>query len=547
MLSLGAAAQDLVTRQERFSRADTLRGSNTPERAWWDVRRYDLTIVPDFMDKYTKGTSRITYQVIGEGSGKMQLDLKPPLKIDSVVLASDGSRRPVEHAGGDIWYVGLPPQPDGAADRVDVYFSGNPHIAIRPPWDGGWTFSRDSLDNPWMTVCCQGLGASVWFPCKDHQSDEPDDGASLTMVVPDTLQAVGNGRLVERIDNHDGTMAYTWEVTNPINNYCMIPYIGKYASINDTYIGEKGKLDLQFWPLQLHKAQAERYFPEQAKKVLRAFEYWFGPYPFYEDSYKLVEADNTGMEHQSNIGYGNFYAFGYRGRDASGTGYGLLSDFIIVHESAHEWWGNSITTNDLADMWVHESFANYAEALYVEYHWGIGAGNDYVYGVRRGIRNDKPIVPPFGVNAQGSGDMYPKGGNMLHTIRHSMADDTLFREILRGLQREHAHQTIDGEQLIAYFCDKTGYDYRNVFAQYLTTVQIPEFRFYFEDNRLFYKWQHCIDGFNLPIALTDYGSASFKLFPTATWQSVVLTDAQKELVTVKQLEYLYYISAVEGR
>ncbi|MBK1438702.1 M1 family metallopeptidase [Parapedobacter sp. ISTM3] len=547
MLSLAVTAQELVSRQERFSRADTLRGSNTPERAWWDVRRYDLTIVPDFEDKYTAGTNRMTYQVVDSGTGRMQLDLKPPLKIDSVVLASDGSKRPVEYAGGDIWYVDLPLQQAGTTDRVNVYFSGNPHIAIRPPWDGGWTFSRDSLDNPWMTVCCQGLGASVWFPCKDHQSDEPDDGASLTMVVPDTLQAVGNGRLVERIDNHDGTMAYTWEVTNPINNYCMIPYIGKYASINDTYIGEKGKLDLQFWPLQLHKAQAERYFPEQAKKVLRAFEYWFGPYPFYEDSYKLVEADNTGMEHQSNIGYGNFYAFGYRGRDASGTGYGLLSDFIIVHESAHEWWGNSITTNDLADMWVHESFANYAEALYVEYHWGIGAGNDYVYGVRRGIRNDKPIVPPFGVNAQGSGDMYPKGGNMLHTIRHSMADDTLFREILRGLQREHAHQTIDGEQLIAYFCDKTGYDYRNVFAQYLTTVQIPEFRFYFEDNRLFYKWQHCIDGFNLPIALTDYGSASFKLFPTATWQSVVLTDAQKELVTVKQLEYLYYISAVEGR
>lgn len=547
VLALNASAQRLVTRQERFSRADTLRGSNTPERAWWDVQRYDLTIVPEFLAKYTKGNNLITYQVVGKGTGKMQLDLKPPLKIDSVILVSDGSKRSTEHVSGDIWYVNLPLQQEGAIDQVNVYFSGNPHIAIRPPWDGGWTFSRDSLDNPWMTVCCQGLGASVWFPCKDHQSDEPDRGATLTMVVPDTLQAVGNGRLIKKVDGHDGTMSYTWEVKNPINNYCIIPYIGKYASVSDTYIGESGKLDLQFWPLDLHREQAKTYFPEQAKKVLRAFEYWYGPYPFYEDSYKIVEADNTGMEHQSNIGYGNFYAFGYRGRDASGTGYGLLSDFIIVHESAHEWWGNSITTNDLADMWVHESFANYSEALYAEYHWGIGAGNDYVYGVRRGIRNDKPIVPPFGVNAQGSGDMYPKGGNMLHTIRHSLANDTLFRELLRGLQRDYYHQTIDGMQLIAYFCDNTGYDYSKVFEQYLNTVQIPEFCFYFEGNKLCYKWKNCIKGFNLPIALSDYNTVSLKLFPTETWQSVTLTIAQKELVTAKQLEYLYYISAVEGK
>ena len=197
-------------------------------------------------------------------------------------------------------------------------------------------------------------------------------------------------------------------------------------------------------------------------------------------------------------------------------------------------------------MWVHESFANYAEALYAEYHWGIGAGNDYVFGVRRGIRNDKPIVPAFGVNAQGSGDMYPKGGNMLHTIRHSIANDTLFREILRGLQRDFANQTIDGTQLIDYFCDKTDYDYRNVFAQYLTTVQIPQLRFYFEGDQLFYKWENCIEGFNLPIARSDLRTASLKIFPTEEWQSVALTPEQKALVTAKELEYLYYISAIEA-
>ena len=547
VLALSASAQEQDSKQEEFSLADTLRGSITPERAWWDVQRYDLTIVPEFTDKYTHGTNAISYKVVENGTGKMQLDLKPPLRIDSVVLTSDGSKRAVEHAGGDVWYVDMPKQTKGTTDQVTVHFSGNPHIAVRPPWDGGWTFSNDPANNPWMTVCCQGLGASVWYPCKDHQSDEPDNGATLTMIVPDSLQAVGSGRLVKRNDNHNGTMSYTWEVINPISNYCIIPYIGKYASFNDTYIGEKGTLDLQFWPLDVHQEEAKVYFPEQTKKMLQAFEYWFGPYPFYEDSYKLVEADNTGMEHQSNIGYGNYYAFGYRGRDASGTGYGLLSDFIIIHESAHEWWGNSITSNDLADMWVHESFANYAEALYAEYHWGIKAGNDYVFGVRRGIGNDKPIVPPFGVNAQGSGDMYPKGGNMLHTIRHSMANDTLFREILRGLQRDFYHQTIDGKQLIEYFCEKAGYDYRNVFAQYLTTVQIPQFRFYFEGNKLFYKWENCIDGFNLPIFLGDRQPESLKIFPTADWQSVDVTDGQKALVTASDVEYLYYVSAVEGQ
>ena len=289
-------------------------------------------------------------------------------------------------------------------------------------------------DRPWMSVACQGLGASVWYPCKDHQSDEPDNGASLSIIVPDTLVAVGNGRLKNKISNNNGTTTYTWEVKDPINNYNIIPYIGKYVNWSDTLQGEKGTLDLSYWVLDYNLEKAKKQF-EQVKPMLRCFEYWFGPYPFYEDGYKLVESPHLGMEHQSAVAYGNGYQNGYRGMDLSGSGWGIKWDFIIVHESAHEWFANNITTKDIADMWVHESFANYSETLYTEWLFGKEAGNEYNYGIRRRIENDRPIIGPYGVNKEGSGDMYYKGGNMLQTIRHAINDDEKFRNILRGLNQ----------------------------------------------------------------------------------------------------------------
>lgn len=365
------ANAQLGVNKEKFTHADTLRGRLNPDRTWWDVLRYDIEVKPDYDSKTIKGKVIIAFKVLNAIKNPvMQIDLQEPLVIDSFKInpASLPSlikkdplqsirKNPLKRIGNAylLDFNGIDFTSEN--EYVELYYHGTPREAIRPPWDGGWIWKKDAQGRPWMSVACQGLGASVWYPCKDHQSDEPDSGASLSIIVPDTLVAVGNGRLKNKTDNNDGTATYTWEVKDPINNYNIIPYIGKYVNWSDTFQGEKGKLDLNYWVLDYNLDKAKKEF-EQVKPMLRCFEHWFGPYPFYEDGYKLVESPHLGMEHQSAVAYGNGYQNGYRGMDLSGSGWGLKWDFIIVHESAHEWFGNNITSKDLADMWVHEGFAN---------------------------------------------------------------------------------------------------------------------------------------------------------------------------------------------
>lgn len=537
MFFIGAKAQ----KEKIYTHADTLRGSINSERSWWDVLRYDIAVKPDFQKRYTSGYNTITYKVIGKNHPNvMQIDLMEPLKIDSIIYDDKDNLSYTRE--GSVFHVQTKKQEQNTEHKIQIFFSGNPHVAVRPPWDGGWTFIKDDKGRPLMTVTCQGLGASVWYPNKDHQSDEPDNGASLKMTVPNDLTAVANGRLKEKVDNKNGTTSYTWYVVNPISNYTIIPYIGHYEHFNGTYPGLKGDLDLNYWVLDYNLEKAKKYFPSEVKKMLESFEYWFGPYPFYEDGYKLVETEHTGMEHQSAVAYGNHYAGGYRGRDASGTGIGELWDFIIVHESGHEWFGNNITSNDLADMYLHESFTNYSETLYTDYQYGEEAANDYNFGIRGGIKNDKPIIAPYGVNAQGSGDMYPKGGNMLHTIRHSIDNDKLFRNILAGINSEFYHQTVDGSQVLNYISERAGFDYSKVFDQYLKTTQIPELDVYRnpEGKTIQFKWTNCLEGFNLPLVLKG-DSEKIKIYPTVEWQSVEVDQKQQYLFDPLRIEKMYYV------
>ena len=537
---IGTAQQKNTTKT--FTRADTLRGSITAGRAWWDILRYDLTIKPDYNNKSTEGKNSISYKVIStKNASSLQLDLQAPLVIDSVILNAKTSVTFTKN--GNAWFVKMPVQQKGSVHTLDVYYSGKLHEAIRAPWDGGWTFTKDSLGRPWMTVTCQGLGASIWYPCKDHQSDEPDNGASLTMIVPDTLVAIANGRLQSKKMNGDGTATYKWAVVNPISNYCLIPYIGKYANFSEVYNGEKGKLDLNYWVLDYNLEKAKEYMPDQVHKMLKSFEHWFGPYPFYEDGYQLIETSHTGMEHQSAVSYGNWYRPGYRDRDLSGTGWGMKFDFIIIHESGHEWFGNNITTKDLADMWVHEGFTNYSETLFVDYIFGTNAANEYNYGIRRGISNDKPIIPPYGVNAQGSGDMYPKGGNLLHSIRHSINNDERFRQILRGLNKTFYHKTVTTQQVEKYISANAGFDYSKVFDQYLRTTQIPVLEFYFNENKskVSYRYTNCMKGFNLPLSLISK-EATVKIVPSQKWNTLNLAGDQADLFTEEAIKKMYYIT-----
>ncbi|TDH26603.1 M1 family peptidase [Segetibacter sp. 3557_3] len=545
ILAANICSAQVAGKKKVFTRADTLRGTITPERAWWNVLRYDITVKPDYLAKATTGKNSITYKVTSDSyPAFMQVDLQEPLHIDSVLF--NGGRKLEFKKDGDVWHVQAPKQQKGSENRVDVYFSGNPHEAIRAPWDGGWTFTKDSLGRPWMTVTCQGLGASIWYPCKDHQSDEPDNGASLTMIVPDTLVAIANGRLQSKQVNSDGTATYKWAVVNPISNYCIIPYIGKYANWKEVYKGEKGNLDINYWVLDYNLDLAKSYMPPEVHNMFNSFEHWFGPYPFYEDGYQLIETSHTGMEHQSAVSYGNHYKPGYRGRDGSGTGWGMKWDFIIIHESGHEWFGNNITTNDLADMWVHEGFTNYSETLFIDRIFGVDAANAYNAGIRRGIRNDRPVIPNYNVNDQGSGDMYPKPSNMLHSIRHGLNNDEKFRQILRGLNKTFYHQTVTSAQVEDYISKQAGFNYSKVYDQYLRTIQIPKFDFYFSNDgkKVFYRYSNCVKGFNLPLQLNGTGAA-LRIVPTDEWKNQAVNTQQKALFEKAAIEKMYYVTAGE--
>jgi len=499
-----------------FTRADSLRGSlNSPQRAWWDVTFYDLHVAVSPSDSSIRGSNRITYRVIAPAK-ELQVDLMVPLVVDSMV--QDGQAVRWRRDGNTFFATLAAPQNAGASKTLAVYYHGKPQPAKRPPWDGGASWKRDSLGATWVVTTDQGMGASVWWPNKDTQADEPDS-MRVAITVPDPLLDVSNGRLRRVSNNGDGTTTYEWFVVNPINNYAIALAIGTYDHWSELYRGERGTLTMDFWPLAYHMDAARRQWA-QARPMLQCFEHWFGPYPWYEDGYKLIEVSNNGMEHQSAVAYGNGFANGYRGRDASGTGFGMKWDFIIVHESAHEWFGNNITTKDLADMWVHESFANYAEALYTECLFGKQAGAEYAVGVRRGIRNDRPIVPTaYGVNAQGSGDMYPKGGTMLHAIRQIVNDDEKWRGILRGLNRTFWHQTVMGSQIQVYISREAGTDLSKVFEQYLTTTKIPVLEYTVDGGSVKFRWANVVPGFDMPLKVRLAGDAYEWVRPTERWQT----------------------------
>jgi aminopeptidase N len=352
-----------------FSKEDTLWGSNTAYRSWWDVTHYAVSVKPDYKEKAISGNSVITYKTISDSLPFiMQVDLQDPLQVDSVLV--DRTKFSNYKKEKNRWMLSLSNQQKNTEHTIQLFYHGKPKVAVNPPWDGGFVWKKDSLGNPWMSVACQGSGASVWFPCKDIQSEEPENGASLTMTVPDTLMAIGNGKLIGEWKSGAGWMSYSWQVTNIINSYDIIPYIGKYTHLKDSVIGENGKLMTDYWVLNYHVQKAQQHLRPNVIKTLKCLEHWFGPYPFYDDTYKIVEAPYLGMEHQSNVAYGNRYLNGYAGKDLSNTGWGLKWDFIVVHETAHEWFGNSVTALDVADNWIHEGFASYAEVLFTECEFG---------------------------------------------------------------------------------------------------------------------------------------------------------------------------------
>ena len=507
-------AQGIFDDKLPTSRQDTLRGSITPERAWWDLTYYHLDIKVEPDKKYISGSNTVGYKVL-ESNKVLQIDLQKPMNITSITSKNKELKFTRE---GNAYFVELrKKQKKGDVNYIKINYEGFPKEAIRAPWDGGLSWKKDENDNHFIATSCQGLGASVWWPNKDHMYDEVDS-MLISVNVPKNLTNVSNGRLKKITELDDDTRTFDWFVTNPINNYGVNINIGDYVNFSEVYKGEKGDLDIDNYVLSYNLEKAKEQF-KQVPMMIEAFEHWFGPYPFYEDSFKMVEVPYLGMEHQSSITYGNKFQNGYLGRDLSGSGWGLKFDYIIIHEGGHEWFANNITYKDVADMWVHEGFTCYSENLYVDYFFGKEASAEYVIGTRRGISNKKPIIGQYDVNREGSGDMYSKGANLLHTIRQLTNNDELWRQTLRGLNEEFYHSTVTTREIEEYISNSIKIDLSRIFDQYLRDYRIPVFEYDINNGVLSYRWNDVIEGFDMPIEVKIDGETKL-LKPTNKFQKL---------------------------
>ncbi|MBQ4822727.1 M1 family metallopeptidase [Aquimarina sp. MMG016] len=499
--------------EKQFTLQDTLRGSITPEREWWDLTYYHLDIAVHPDKKTIAGKNTIQYKVL-KNHKVMQIDLQPPLKIEKVL--QDGKELNVNSEGNAHFITLQKPQKKDEINTVEVYYSGKPKPAKKAPWDGGISWKKDENGKHFVASSCQGLGASVWWPNKDHMYDEVDS-MLVSVNVPKDLMNVSNGRLRKVEEKNNDTKTYHWFVSNPINNYGVNINIGDYVHFGEQYEGEKGTLDMDYYVLKYNLDKAKKQFKD-APKMMKAFEHWFGPYPFYEDSFKLVEVPYLGMEHQSSVTYGNGYVNGYRGFDLSGSGWGMKFDFIIIHEAGHEWFANNITYKDAADMWIHEGFTAYSENLFLDYYYGKKAASEYVIGTRQGIQNDRPIIGIYDVNHEGSGDMYYKGANMLHTLRQLIEDDEKWRSILKGMNKDFYHQTVTTKQIEDYISKHSRIDLTEFFNQYLRDTRIPTLEYSFKNGKLKYRYTNIIEKFDAPVRILIDDKAEW-IQPNAEWQT----------------------------
>ncbi len=523
-----------VVSQETTTRKDTLQGGLRTERTCYDVLRYDLNIKINIEEKSIVGYNDISFKVVSN-TKKIQVDLFENMQVDSIVFHSKKLEYKREF---NAVFIDFPTNLNsGNEEKIRFYYSGKPIIAKNAPWDGGFIFTKDKQGKPWVAVACQGTGASLWYPVKDSQSDEPDNGETIKVAVPSGLMNVSNGRLIGSEDLKNGYTRWDWEVKNPINTYDITVNIADFAHIHDNL----DDLDLDYYVLKENEVKAKSHF-EEAKLMLTCFQSKFGAYPFKEDGYKLVETPYLGMEHQSAVAYGNKYKNGYLGSDLSGTGIGLLFDYITIHESGHEWFGNSITSKDIADMWIHEGFTMYTEVVYLECQFGAEKAQKYMNGMKQNVQNDEPIIGPFGVNKEGSGDMYYKGALLLNTLRHVINNDDLWWKLLLNYSNTFRHKIIDTATVINFFNNESGMDLTSIFNQYLRYITIPELFIRINKNKLEYRWNASESNFNMPIDLKVNGK-QIRIQPTL--KSQISNIKIKSLEEVEVLTNDFYINVIK--
>lgn len=495
---------------QETTRRDTLMGGLRFERTCFDVLRYNIDVQVTPKTKKIQGFNEIIFKVVAN-TQKIQIDLFENMVLDSIVWNTKKLTFKREY---DAVFVKFPSELVKESNQsIKVYYKGNPIIAKNAPWDGGFVFSTDSNKKPFIGVAVQGTGASLWCPVKDSQSDEPDNGVSIKVAVPNGLMNVSNGRFVGSENLNNGYTRWDWEVKNPINTYNITLNVGDYVHIHDTHNG----LDLDYYVLRENKEKATKHFADDVKPMLDCFQSKFGKYPFWEDGYKLVESPYLGMEHQSAVAYGNKYKKGYLGTDTSGTGIGMKFDFITIHETGHEWFGNSITSKDIADMWIHEGFTTYAETVFVECTQGYDEAMNYINGQAKRVANNRPIIGQFGVNRKGSGDMYYKGSLMLNTLRHVVNNDKKWWSILLKYSETYKKQIIDTDTVIAFFNKETGKNLTPIFNQYLKHTAIPVLEIKAHKNQFKYRWVTDEPNFEMPIDITIDGKKT-RLNATNEWK-----------------------------
>jgi aminopeptidase N len=524
-LASWSAAQSLPQSPPAPSRADFLRGAYGPYRANNDLLSYDLDIRVDPEKKQISGKNTIRFKMLKEDT-RIQLDLFANLTIDKILQGSTELNYTREL--GTVFVDFPAPLRKNSVHSIDFYYSGFPRETGR---FGGISFGKDPFGRPWVTTACQGVGASIWWPNKDQQQDEVE-GMRLRVAIPSTLTDVSNGRLVGKTDLGDGYTRYDWAIHYPINNYSVSLNIGHYEHFSDRL----GDLTMDFYCLPENLEKAKRQFA-QAKPMMAAFQKYFGDYPFPKDGYKLIEVPYSGMEHQSAVTYGNRFANGYLERDWTGVGVSLKFDFIIIHESAHEWFGNSITAGDVSDEWIHEGWATYAECVYVEALFGRGDALKYTNGYKTKVRNRQPIITARGVNQSPSQDQYFKGALFLHTLRSVIDNDVRWWKLVRDYCSRFRYRNIMTEDLVAFFNRQTGMKLTPVFNQYLRQSALPVLELQFHEGSVAYRWQAEVKEFAMPVK-AGRRTAWQVLHPTTEWQTMK-TDLKKEEFEVAT--DLYYI------
>ncbi len=522
-----------ATAQQKFNRYDYLHGKLTPMRTCFDVKHYNISVVVLPEKKFISGRNIITFLTVDEFK-ELQLDFSAEMKIDSIIYENKLLTFKRDSNATYVYFTHKVPK--GSLEKLTVYFSGNPHIAKKAPWDGGFVWSKDSLGNDWVGLACEGTGASLWLPCKDHWSDEADS-MDMYLTVPHYLVGVSNGQFIAEYSPARGYKTYHWKASYPINNYGISINIGDYLYLTDAYKSTNRKMDkdllVSFFVLRYNKDRAKAHF-KQVFTMLACYERFFDIYPFWNDGYKLVETPYWGMEHQSCIAYGN----GYKNNKYN-------FDFIIIHESAHEWFANSITASDPADMWIHESFTTYAEALYVECTMGTEASQQYLNEQKPKIENKNPMIGPRDVYFHGrtDNDIYYKGTWMLHTMRNMIDDDSLWFSALEGFCNEFKMKIITTRDVLAYFNKATNRSWDAFFDQYLNHAQLPLLEYKVKMGTegtiiVKYRWRNIVKGFNMPVKVTMTKDKWDFVTPTEGWQLIDLNFFEEKDFMIQTDKFL---------